>query len=68
MDIARSREGVEAQTQVPAEAESIERVSLFPTLMMDRMPPAPPLPASLLVMLIGVLTVLAVVTIDWLRQ
>jgi serine/threonine-protein kinase len=68
MDIARSREGVEAQTQVPAEAESVERVSLFPTLMIDRMPPAPPLPASLLVMLIGVLTVLAVVTIDWLRQ
>ncbi len=68
MAIARSREGVESEAEVPAEAESGERVSRFPALMVDRMPAAPPLPASLLVMLIGVLTVLAVVTIDWLRQ
>ena len=68
MEIARSREGVESETPAPIEAESDERVSRFPTLMIDRMPPAPPLPASLLVMLIGVLTVLAVVTVDWLRQ
>ena len=33
-----------------------------------RVPPAPPLPASLIVMGIGVATVLAVVTLDWLRQ
>ncbi len=33
-----------------------------------RMPAAPPLPASLLVMLIGVVTVLTVVALDWLRQ
>jgi serine/threonine-protein kinase len=68
MDIARSREGLESGPEAPAEAESGERVSPFPVLIADRMPPAPPLPASLLVMLIGVLTVLAVVTIDWLRQ
>lgn len=68
MDIARSREGLESGPEASAEAESGERVSPFPVLIADRMPPAPPLPASLLVMLIGVLTVLAVVTIDWLRQ
>ena len=33
-----------------------------------RVPPAPPLPASLIVMGIGVATVLAVVALDWLRQ
>jgi len=68
MAIARSREGVESEAEVPAEAEKGERVSRFPALIVDRMPAAPPLPASLLVMLIGVLTVLTVVTIDWLRQ
>jgi serine/threonine-protein kinase len=68
MEIARSREGVESEPEASEEAKSGERASRFPVLMVDRMPPAPPLPASLLVMLIGVLTVLAVVTIDWLRQ
>jgi serine/threonine-protein kinase len=68
MEIARSREGVESEAEVTAETESGERVPRFPALMVGRMPAAPPLPASLLVMLIGVLTVLAVVTIDWLRQ
>jgi hypothetical protein len=33
-----------------------------------RLPAAPPLPASLLVMVIGVATVLTVVALDWLRQ
>ena len=33
-----------------------------------RIPAAPPLPASLLVMVIGVATVLTVVALDWLRQ
>jgi hypothetical protein len=33
-----------------------------------RIPPPPPLPASLLVMVIGVATVLTVVALDWLRQ
>ncbi|MGB5367889.1 MAG: serine/threonine-protein kinase [Polyangiales bacterium] len=68
MAIAWSREGVESEAEVPAEVEKGERVSRFPALIADRMPAAPPLPASLLVMLIGVLTVLTVVTIDWLRQ
>lgn len=68
MHLARSREDDEAEPQVSREAQSGERVSRFPVSIVDRMPPAPPLPASLLVMLIGVLTVLAVVTVDWLRQ
>ena len=68
MDIARSREDANRRRRLPNRTESDERVSRFPALIVDRMPPAPPLPASLLVMLIGVLTVLAVVTIDWLRQ
>ncbi|NNE18196.1 MAG: serine/threonine protein kinase [Myxococcales bacterium] len=68
MDIALSREGVELDAEVTAGAESGERVSRFPALAVGRIPAAPPLPASLLVMLIGVLTVLAVVTIDMLRQ
>ncbi|MGB3052038.1 MAG: serine/threonine-protein kinase [Polyangiales bacterium] len=68
MEIARSREGVESEQPVPEAVENGERSSRFPVLMVDRMPPAPPLPASLLVMFIGVLTVLAVVTMDWLRQ
>lgn len=68
MEIARSRKGVESEPEGAAEAENGERTSRFPVLMVDRMPAAPPLPASLLVMLIGVLTVLAVVTVDWLRQ
>lgn len=33
-----------------------------------RVPPAPPVPASLLVMVIGVVTVLTAVALDWLRQ
>jgi serine/threonine-protein kinase len=68
MEIARTREGSESETEGSAETESGERVSRFPASIAGRMPAAPPLPASLLVMLIGVLTVLAVVTIDWLRQ
>ncbi len=68
MEIARSRKDVESEPVGATEAENGERTSRFPVLMVDRMPAAPPLPASLLVMLIGVLTVLAVVTVDWLRQ
>jgi len=68
MHIARSREHTQSEAQVAAKEQNGERPSRFPALIVDRMPPAPPLPASLLVMLIGVLTVLAVVTIDWLRQ
>jgi serine/threonine-protein kinase len=67
MHLARSREDEAAEPEVSPEEQSGERVSRFPVSIVDRMPPAPPLPASLLVMLIGVLTVLAVVTVDWLR-
>lgn len=67
MHLARSPEDDAAEPEVSRESQSGERVSRFPVSIVDRMPPAPPLPASLLVMLIGVLTVLAVVTVDWLR-
>ncbi len=67
MHLARSQEDDAAEPEVRQEDHSGERVSRFPVSIVDRMPPAPPLPASLLVMLIGVLTVLAVVTVDWLR-
>ena len=51
-----------------AEDQSDHRILRIPTTAGQRRPSAPPIPASLLVMLIGVLTVLTVVAIDWLRQ
>ena len=68
MQIARSNDSsAESDPPLHVEPESRRRVPRTPIMMVDRMP-APPLPASLLVMLIGVVTVLTVVTIDWLRQ
>ena len=68
MQIARSNDSsAESDLPLHVEPESRRRVPRTPIMMVDRMP-APPLPASLLVMLIGVVTVLTVVTIDWLRQ
>lgn len=68
MQIARSNDSsAESDLPLHVEPESRQRVPRTPIMMVDRMP-APPLPASLLVMLIGVVTVLTVVTIDWLRQ
>lgn len=69
MEIARSREArIESDTPLQPEHESGRRAARIPPTMANRMPQAPPLPASLLVMLIGVVTVLTVVTLDWLRQ
>jgi serine/threonine-protein kinase len=69
MAIARSSDAnLESGPPVRPALESRPEPARPPVLMVDRMPPAPPLPASLLVMLIGVVTVLAVVTFDWLRQ
>ena len=69
MAIARSSDAnLESGPPVRPSLESRPEPARPPVLMVDRMPPAPPLPASLLVMLIGVVTVLAVVTFDWLRQ
>jgi serine/threonine-protein kinase len=69
MAIARSSNAnLESGPPVRPELESAPNGVPIPVFMVDRMPPAPPLPASLLVMLIGVVTVLAVVTFDWLRQ
>ena len=69
MAIARSSDAnLESGPPVGPALESRPEPARPPVLMVDRMPPAPPLPASLLVMLIGVVTVLAVVTFDWLRQ
>jgi hypothetical protein len=40
----------------------------IPPTAKRRVPAPPPLPASLLVMVIGVATVLTLVALDWLRQ
>lgn len=69
MEIARSSESdFESDPPVRPEVETGRRRSNPGARIADRMPPAPPLPASLLVMLVGVVTVLSVVTINWLRQ
>jgi serine/threonine-protein kinase len=69
MEIARTSEcDVESDPPLRPELESGRRRSHPGARIADRMPPAPPLPASLLVMLVGVVTVLSVVTINWLRQ
>ena len=69
MEIARTNTtGIHSDPTIPVELESASRPSRLPGSFVQRIPPAPPLPASLLVMLIGVATVLAVVTLDWLRQ
>ena len=69
MEIARTGDATElAHTPHRAELESGRRgVSIPKTSGGTRVPPAPPLPASLLVMAIGVAAVLTVVALDWLR-
>ncbi len=69
MEIARiNRTNIESDPTVPVELESTSNASQVPVSFVQRTPPAPPLPASLLLMLIGVVMVLAVATLDWLRQ
>ncbi|MGB8330731.1 MAG: serine/threonine-protein kinase [Polyangiales bacterium] len=69
MEIARSGE-VPAMSIPPrrAEDQSGHAAMRIPSTGGGRARPAPPLPASLLVMVIGVATVLTVVALDWLRQ
>jgi serine/threonine-protein kinase len=70
MDIARTGEAW-GETDPPhrAQERSGSRNLRIPkTAGATRVPPAPPLPASLLVMVIGVATVLTAVVLDWLRQ
>lgn len=70
MEIARTSHGFDlADEPHRAADESRKRGLPIPvTRGGARTPPAPPLPASLLVILIGVATVLTVVALDWLRQ
>ncbi len=69
MEIARTSD-VSGVSDPPrhAEDQSGQRGMLIAPTAGRRVPPPPPLPASLLVMVIGVATVLTVVALDWLRQ
>ena len=69
MEIARTGDASKlADAPHRAELESGRRgISIPKTSAGARVPPPPPLPASLLVMVIGVATVLTVVALDWLR-
>ena len=69
MEIARTSDGpLDSDPPHRAGDKSGRRGMQIPPTSGRRLPAAPPLPASLLVMLIGVATVLTVVAIDWLRQ
>ncbi len=69
MEIARTTNAsVESDPPRRAQDKSGRRGMQIPPTSGRRTPAAPPLPASLLVMVIGVATVLTVVALDWLRQ
>jgi len=69
MEIARTRDAsIESDPPHRARDKSGRTRLQIPPTSGRRMPAAPPLPASLLVMVIGVTTVLTVVALDWLRQ
>jgi serine/threonine-protein kinase len=69
MEIARTTNAsVESDPPRRSQDKSGRRGTQIPPTSGRRMPAAPPLPASLLVMVIGVATVLTVVALDWLRQ
>jgi serine/threonine-protein kinase len=69
MDIARVGDGA-ALSEPPRRSRdgSHRRRLSIPTTIKRRVPAAPSLPASLIVMAIGVATVLAVAVLDWLRH
>jgi len=67
MEIARSSTGPAEQVLRTDAGQSGATWMRVPQTLSRWMPPAPPLPASLLVMAIGVVTVLAVVALDWMR-
>ena len=69
MEIARTNDasGVSDRPH-RAEDQSGQRGIRIPSTSARRVPAPPPLPASVLVMVIGVATVLTIVALDWLRQ
>ena len=69
MEIARASDGAIASDppHCPGDKSGRRGMQIPPTAG-RRLPAPPPLPASLLVMVIGVATVLTVVALDWLRQ
>lgn len=69
MDIARTGDhvGLPEPSQPSSESRHRRRASI-PATAKRRAPTAPSLPASLIVMAIGVATVLAVTVLDWLRH
>jgi serine/threonine-protein kinase len=69
MELARASDApIESDPPHRAGHKSGQRGIQIPPTSGRRMPSAPPLPASLLVIVIGVATVLTVVALDWLRQ
>ena len=69
MEIARVSDTADLPgTRDHAMEKSHRRHVPIPATAKRRTPPAPPLPASLLMMAIGVATVLAVAVLNWLRQ
>jgi serine/threonine-protein kinase len=67
MEIARTRETSTSSVLPGKVRDRSARRLRIPQTAGPRIPPAPPLPASVLVMMIGIGAVLAVVAIDWLR-
>ena len=69
MEIARtSPVQIARDSPYQTELKSQRRNMAIPSTARRRVPAPPPLPASLLVMVIGVATVLTLVALDWLRQ
>lgn len=69
MEIARTGDGIPSAGDRKRPPEASESALWIPTTRgRYRAPQAPPLPASLLMMFVGVVTVLTVVALDWLRQ
>jgi serine/threonine-protein kinase len=69
MEIARASDGAIASDPPHRPGDKSGRRGMqIPPTAGRRLPAPPPLPASLLVMVIGVATVLTVVALDWLRQ
>ena len=69
MEIARTSDApIDSDPPHRPGDKSGRRGTQIPPTVGRRLPAPPPLPASLLVMVIGVVTVLTVVALDWLRQ